>query len=275
MVRIVPDNSADGTRVPFSRDPGIKDSSKPHLREAGFSCNLKMWARCPSVTVSSGWILGFSQNQASRSSRGRARSPPVVGHRTETWWHSPSLGVVDSLAVYSLTGDRIWTHPFDELRDLDWCLGGIVASVMTEGRRGYSGSNPSWRGSPSLRTSASTLCDLLSRRVLDYSPGHRRRTPHPRNAGHSDRRDHPFPPQDRFPTTITWLPEETTDVPIAVRAESDTIRIDWGEKRNLTAVMIRSDHLESSGGHSVGVPRPGGGQLRLRRKSDRKPGRSS
>jgi hypothetical protein len=155
-------------------------------------------------------------------------------------------GRTDSLAVYSLNGDPIWTYPFEEIRGLDWCLEGIIASVTTDAQPQLFRVDPlagevSIISTPLLSPAPVCSPDGSAVLHLDILEGHPTFVIRDIQTGEAVT----FPPPDPSRLDATWLPEEPTPIPNRVKVELDTIRVRWGDKESPLASVIRSDGMES------------------------------
>jgi hypothetical protein len=238
----------DGTRLPFFQGPGdqsVQDLSPEGRRVLFTSENVGQtpfshsiyWARLDG---------GGEPHLIYRGSR-------VLG----TGKFSPDGDMVafkigsasDSLAVYSLAGDRVWAMALGEVFAIDWCGESIyVISAPEEQAFLYEvGSNgeritqiaPSSVGRRFACSPDGTA--LVQIDVVDGRPSFLIR-----NLATGE--THLFNTLDVDDSVPGWLPDAVTHVPVEVRAEDDTVRIDWGDHLSLMASVISSDNSESTEG---------------------------
>jgi DNA-binding SARP family transcriptional activator len=155
----------------------------------------------------------------------------------------------DTLAVYSLLGEEVGTVTLGDVHGLTWCGSSLVASAslgdatfllrvripeMTLDTLGRV--EPETKPSCSPDGSALAYMGVVDRRLapvlLELESGE----------------VHPLPMADGQVFLPRWLPDQAPVIPLMVRAERDTIRIDWGEERGLSASIHFSDGSRSEAG---------------------------
>jgi len=155
----------------------------------------------------------------------------------------------DSLAVYSLRGERIWTRAFGEINRIEWCGGSILLVASPDGQ-------PVLFGVDFRSEEVTPLAQMVLARGLTCSPDGKAIIQTEIVEGHPATilRDLETEEVHRFPTWELhsfepyWIPDRVARVPVAVRAQGDTFHIEWGEKRKLAASLIFSDGSKSSEG---------------------------
>ncbi len=153
----------------------------------------------------------------------------------------------DSLAFYSLAGERIWAHAFGEIYALDWCGGSLLLSAAPEGipylfKVDLASEEVTALAALSLGRgltcspdgTAAVLVDVIDRR-----PAFILRNLHTGEV-------FPFPAIDVQDAAPYWMPDAVTPVPVRVRADEDTVRMEWAETRSLAAYALYRDGTRSS-----------------------------
>jgi hypothetical protein len=148
----------------------------------------------------------------------------------------------DSLAVYSLLGERIWSRGFGEIYSLDWCGESIVLTAAPEEQTYLFEVNLAENEVTAIAPVAlgrGLACSpdgtaVLQIDIVDGSPGFLLRD---LTTGET----HRFQAMDLMEHMPFWLPDSVTKVPVEVRAENDSISMGWGDKEELSASVYLSD----------------------------------
>jgi DNA-binding SARP family transcriptional activator len=155
----------------------------------------------------------------------------------------------DSLAVYSLHGDRIWTRAFGEIYGITWCGEDLLLTAAPEGELFL------FRVDLPEGT-VTSLAPMALARGLVCSPDGSAAI----HSGVVDGRPvavlrdlatgqvYPLPDPSLANHVPHWIPDEVSSIPARVLASDDTLRLGWGEKRLLSASVLHSNGEESSEG---------------------------
>ncbi len=155
----------------------------------------------------------------------------------------------DSLAVYSLTGERLWARAFGEISDIQWCGGSILIMAAENGqdnlfRIDFPGEEVTAIAPMALVQGFACSPDGNAVVHIDVVEGRPAYVLRDLETGEV----HPFPTGSLQYSTPHWIPDAVSSVPVEVRAQDDTLRIRWGDRRVLSATLINSDRSQSQDG---------------------------
>ena len=156
----------------------------------------------------------------------------------------------DSLAIYSLDGERLFSQAFGEIRAAAWCGDGIVISASPHGTRALFHVDP-WEETfteltPSPFVSGGVTCSPDGTMLLHTDMVAGRPMFVLRNLETGEITN--FPNIEVRDYTAKWIPPEATSVPLAVATERDTIRLEFGERTDPKGVVLYSDGSQSTEG---------------------------
>jgi hypothetical protein len=164
-----------------------------------------------------------------------------------------SIGTAsDSLAVYSIAGERLWAHAFGEIHGLDWCGESLLVTAAAPPehqiylfRIDLSAGEVSPIAPMVIGRALSCSPDGAAAIQIDVVDGQAAFILRDLTTGEV----YPFPDWDVANNSPIWIPDEVTPVPVGVRAADDTIRMERGEKRRLAATLVpdvRPEGLEGT-----------------------------
>jgi hypothetical protein len=156
------------------------------------------------------------------------------------------MAASDSLAVYSLTGERLWAQAFGEVYEMAWCGGSILLAAAPEGQLFlFKVDLPEEEVTPvaPMALGQGLACSPNGTAVIQIGVVEGRPATILRDLETGE--VHPFPPWEFAAYVPHWIPDAVSSVPVEVRAQDDTVHIEWGKRRNLTASLIYSDGSES------------------------------
>ena len=235
----------DGTRIPFFNEPGdesIQDISPDGTRVLFTSENVGRERFSHSLYWADLWL------HQTKHLIFEGSGTVSLGQWSEDGdMVAFNIGAAsDSLAVYSLTGERLWARDFGEIFDIKWCGGSILLAAASEGQRYlFRVDLPEEEVTPiaPMVVARGVACSPDGRAVvqIDVVEGRPAFILRDLETGEV----HPFPLLDLTDYSPHWIPDAVSSVPVEVRAQDDTIRIEWGERRILDASLIHSDGSES------------------------------
>jgi len=149
---------------------------------------------------------------------------------------------VDTLAIASLAGERVADLVLGEIWSVEWCGGGLLAVAA-------SGTGMALHRIHFPEMRVDTLATLEAWTQLVCSPDgrwvvYRRVEDAEMRTVIQDLASGEAVPAPRIPgplSSVHWLPDEPPAIPTGIQAESDTIRLAWGQRRSLSARVRYSD----------------------------------
>ncbi|MBT8396744.1 MAG: AAA family ATPase [Gemmatimonadetes bacterium] len=245
LVRI----TGDGTRIPFFPLPGDQSlhGLSPDGRRIAFTSENMGRER---FSHSIYWADVFDPDEKHLIYEGTTAAGMAEwsgdGDRIAFVINTPS----DSVAVYSLRGERLWAEGFGEVHGLDWCGESLMVAANRNGEIELFQVDVLAEAITPLASTAigrGLTCspDGTALIQLDVVDGRAAFLLRDLQTGAV----HPFREMDVHNSSPHWVPDQVSVIPTEIRAAiDDTVRMTWGESRSLSATVLHSDRSEQTDG---------------------------